>query len=60
LQAKKQKSKKAKTAELRHQIQQRAEQLFSELENNEVWANTDQVDQKILMSAAKKSAQLFQ
>jgi len=53
-------SKKAKTAERRHQIKQQAEQLFSVLENNEVWANTEQIDQGILMSAAKECAQQFQ
>ncbi|HBI21979.1 MAG TPA: hypothetical protein DDY37_05265 [Legionella sp.] len=52
--------KKAKTAELRHKIQQRAEQLFSGLENNEIWANTDQIDQNLLMNVAKECAQLFQ
>ena len=53
-------SKKAKTAELRHQIKHQAEQLFSGLKNNEFWVNTEQVDQSLLMSAAKECAQLFQ
>jgi len=53
-------SKKAKTAEVRHQIRQQAEQLFSKLENNEVWVNTVQIERNILMTAAKECAQLFQ
>ena len=53
-------SKKAKTAELRHQIKQQAEQLFYELKNNEVWIYTEQIDQNILMTAAKECAHLFQ
>lgn len=53
-------SKKAKTAERRHQIKQQAERLFSSLENNEDWSNTEQIDQGMLMNAAKECAQLFQ
>ena len=53
-------SKKAKTADLRYQIKQQAEQLLSELKNNEIWVNTEQIDQSLLMSAAKECAQLFQ
>lgn len=53
-------SKKAKTAERRHQIKQQAKRLFSELETNDVWINTVQIDQSLLMSAAKECAQLFQ
>ena len=52
-------SKKAKTAELRHQIKHQAEQLFSGLKNNEFWVNTEQVDQSLFISAAKECAQLF-
>lgn len=53
-------SKKAKTAALRQQIKQKAEQLFSDLDNNEVWFDTDQTEQILLMNAAKNCAQLFQ
>ena len=53
-------SKKAKTAELRHQIKQQAEQLFSGLETNDIWVNTVKIDQNLLMNTAKECAQLFQ
>ena len=53
-------SKKAKTSVRRHQIKQQAEQLFSALENNKDWINTEQIDQGVLMSSAKECAQLFQ
>ena len=46
--------KKAKTAELRYQIKQKAEQLFSELENTEVWLDIEQTDRNLLMTAAKE------
>ena len=53
-------SKKAKTAEHRHRIAQRAEQLFSWLKSNDIWTNTEQSEQSHLMKAAKECAQLFQ
>lgn len=53
-------SKKAKTAELRHQIKEKSEELFSNLKDNQAWIDTEQIDQNLLMSAAKECAQLFQ
>lgn len=53
-------SKKAKTAELRHQIKEKSEELFSKLKDNQAWIDTEQINQNLLMNAAKESAQLFQ
>jgi Family of unknown function (DUF6399) len=53
-------SRKAKTAVLRHQIQKQAEHLLSKLVINEIWVNTEQKDQSLLMKAAQEYAQLFQ
>lgn len=53
-------SKKAKTAALRHQIKQKANQLLAELENNKIWGDTELTEQSRLMNVAKECAQLFQ
>jgi hypothetical protein len=53
-------SKKAKRAELRHQIKEKSDELFPKLKDNQAWIETEQIDQNLLMSAAKECAQLFQ
>lgn len=53
-------AKKAKTAELKAQIRQSAEELLFRLQDNDTWVNTALPEQERLKKAAKACAQLFQ
>ena len=53
-------SKKAKTSELREPIDQLAERLLLELNDNDTWKNIEQSEQNRLMEAAVECAQFFQ
>lgn len=53
-------SKKANTAELRHQIQRKADQLLIGLESNALWMTIAQTEQHLLKNVAKECGQLFQ
>jgi Family of unknown function (DUF6399) len=53
-------AKKAKTAELKKQIQQAAEQLLLKLKNDDLWNSTAPSEQERLKKEAKECAQLFQ
>lgn len=53
-------AKKAKTAELKSQIRQRAEELLLKLQGNDLWSNIEPSEQERLKKAAKECAQFFQ